>query len=478
MSEDSIAPAGAPIGAHEKPAPVRTWTGELRALFVLGWPLIVAQLAQNALFTTDVIMMGWLGPKFLAAGTLATSVMVTLQLFGVGLIGAVAPMVAQALGAGQQKGVRRIVRQGLWAALLLAAIITPIVFNLRVILIALGQDPDLSAMAETYAHTGAWLMAPAFGIIVLRSFLAAHGSTAAILIITVVGVAVNAIGNYALMFGAWGFPRLELAGAGLSTTLVNLVMFGLLLAYVLRHRKYKRYHILARFFEPDWSHFRDIFRIGLPIGLMLVAEVGLFTSASLMQGLIGPESIAAHAIALQLASLAFMVPLGLSQATTVRVGLAYGERSPSGIALAGWVSLGATVVFMGSSCLVYLSMPQTLVGFFLDPTNPENARTLALASSFVVVAALFQLVDGAQVSAGAALRGLSDTKMPLVLALLGYWGIGFPVAYYFGFVLNLGGIGIWYGLAAGLGCAAIALVTRFALRERLGLIDGARPLPA
>lgn len=465
------------LPAQASTAP-RTWTRELRALFVLGWPLIVAQLAQNALFTTDVIMMGWLGPKFLAAGTLATSVMITLQLFGVGLIGAVAPMVAQALGAKQQKGVRRTVRQGLWAALLLAALITPVVFNLRLILVALGQDADLAALAETYAHTGAWLMAPAFGIIVLRSFLSAHGSTAVILIITVVGVAVNAVTNYALMFGAWGFPRLELAGAGLSTTLVNIAMFGLMLAYVLTHRKYKRYHILARFFKPDWGRFRDIFRIGLPIGLMLVAEVGLFTSASLMQGLIGPESIAAHAIALQCASLAFMVPLGLSQATTVRVGLAYGERAPAGIALAGWVSLGTTLLFMASTCALYLSMPDTLVGLFLDPQNPDNARTLELARSFVIVAALFQLVDGAQVSAGAALRGLSDTKMPLVLALLGYWGVGFPVAYYFGFVLGLGGLGIWYGLAAGLALSAVALVTRFALRERLGLIEGARPLSA
>ncbi len=181
---------------------------------------------------------------------------------------------------------------------------------------------------------------------------------------------------------------------------------------------------------------------------------------------------------MQLSSLAFMVPLALSQATTVRVGLAYGERSPHGIALAAGSSLGATLAFMATSCTVYLSMPHVLVGLFLDPANPENAQTLAMATSFVIVAALFQLVDGAQASAGAALRGLSDTRMPLVLALVGYWGIGFPVAYGFGFVAGLGGVGIWYGLAAGLGCAAIALVTRFALRERLGLVEGARPLPA
>jgi MATE family multidrug resistance protein len=468
----------APVaGAGEIIVP-RTWAGELKALFRLGWPLIVAQVAQNALMTTDVIMMGWLGPKFLAAGSLATSVLMCLLLFGVGLIGTVAPLVAQALGAGDRRSIRRIVRQGLWASLLLAAIITPIVWNLRPILLVLGQDPELAALAETFAHTACWLMAPAFGIVVLRSFLSAHGSTTAILLITLAGVVVNALSNYALMFGNWGFPRLGIAGSGVSTTMVNLVMFGLMLAYVLTHRKYKRYHVLAHFFRPDWVHFREIFRIGLPIGLMLIAEVALFTCAALMQGWIGSESVAAHAIALQCASLAFMVPLGLSQATTVRVGLAYGAASPEGVRLAGWVSLGTTLVFMSSTCALFLLFPHTLMGLFLDPNNPENASTLALAASFLGVAALFQLVDGGQVSVGSALRGLSDTKMPLILALVGYWAVGFPVAYIFGFVMGFGGVGIWYGLAAGLAFAAISLTIRFALRERLGLVPGTAERPA
>jgi MATE family multidrug resistance protein len=466
-------------GARDAIAPpaARTWTGELKALFVLGWPLIVSQLAQNALLTTDVIMMGWLGPKYLAAGALAHSVMFCLLLFGVGMIGAVAPLVAQALGARQQKSVRRIVRQGLWASLLLGAIITPIIWNLRPLLLFLGQDAELAAMAESFAHTACWLMAPAFGIIVLRSFLSAHGATRVILWITIAGVIVNALSNYLLIFGNWGFPRLELAGSGLSTTMVNIVMFGLMLAYVLTHRKYKRYHILARFFEADWEHFRQIFRIGLPIGLMLVAEVALFTSATLMQGWISSASVAAHAIALQLASLTFMVPLGISQATTVRVGLAYGEQSPQGVRLAGWVSLATTLIFMSSTCALFLLIPHTLVGLFLDPANPENAETLTLAASFLVVAALFQLVDGAQVSAGSALRGLSDTMMPLILALIGYWGVGFPVAYIFSFVLGFKGVGIWAGLAAGLAFAAISLVARFAMRERLKLVPGTPERP-
>lgn len=453
------------------PAPaMRRWTAEFGALFHLGWPLIVAQLAQNLLFTTDVIMLGWLGANALAASTLASAVIICLQLLGVGIVGAVAPLVAQARGARQIKDVRRIVRQGLWVSILLAAILTPLVYNIAPVLTLLGQDPVLVAEAERYAHTVCWMLLPAFGIIALRSFLAAHGATRMVLAITVVGVLLNAVLNYGLIFGHWGLPRLELAGAGVSTTLVNLAMFGLMLAYVLTHRRYRRYHVLHNFGRADWQHFRQIFAIGTPIGLMLVAEVGLFTSASLLQGWISAESVAAHAVALQLSALAFMVPLGLSQATTVRVGLAYGQGSHEGIALAGWVSLAATLAFMSTTCALFLLLPGPLVRLFLDASNPANTVALALATQFLLITGIYQLADGAQVIAAAALRGLGDTRMPLILALIGYWAVGFPVGYLCGFVLGLGGMGIWYGLAAGLAVSATLLVTRFARRERLGLL--------
>jgi MATE family multidrug resistance protein len=459
----------APPATAPRPA-LRRWTAEFAALFHLGWPLIVAQLAQNLLFTTDVIMLGWLGAEALAASTLASAVIICLQLLGVGIVGAVAPLVAQARGARQIKDVRRIVRQGLWISILLAAILTPLVYNIAPILLWLGQEPALVAEAEHYAHAVCWMLLPAFGIVALRSFLAAHGATRMVLAITVAGVLLNALLNYGLIFGHWGLPRLELAGAGVSTTLVNLAMFGLMLAYVLTHRRYRRYHVLANFHRADWLHFRQLFAIGTPIGLMLVAEVGLFTSAALLQGWISAESVAAHAVALQLSALAFMVPLGLSQATTVRVGLAYGQRSREGITLAGWVSLAATLGFMSTTCALFLLLPGPLVRLFLDPQNPANAVALTLAAQFLVVTGIYQLADGAQVIAAAALRGLGDTRMPLILALIGFWVVGFPVSYFCGFVLGLGGMGIWYGLAAGLAVSATLLVIRFARRERLGLV--------
>jgi MATE family multidrug resistance protein len=452
------------------PAQSVTWRGEFASLFTLAWPLVIAQLAQMALFTTDVIMVGWLGPEYLAASTLATSFFNMLLIGGFGLVGAVAPMVAQAIGAGDVKSVRRTVRQGLWLAIAFAAIIVPVVWQIRPILRAFGQSEDLAELAETFMHAAGWLAFPSLMLIVLRSFLAAKGNSRVILVITIAGVFVNAAGDYLLIFGNFGFPRLELRGAGISTTTVNIVMFLLTLGYVQINRKYRRYHILAGFWKPDWERFFQLLRLGAPIGLMVMSEVGIFTVASLMMGWLGTDEVAAHAVALQCAALAFMVPLGLSQATTVRVGRAFGAGSAEGIRKAGWMSFALTMAFMASTCLLFILFPNRLVAFFLDPADPKNTAALGFAAAYLGVAALFQLVDGAQVIAAATLRGLSDTAVPMIVAIIGYWALGLPIAYICGFVLGWQGVGIWLGLAAGLAFVAVVLTIRFALRKRLRLL--------
>lgn len=443
-----------------------TWREELRATLTLAWPLVVAQLAQMALFTTDVVMMGWLGPDFLAAGTVATAYFQPFIVFGFGVLTAVSPLVAQALGRRDLRHVRRATRQGLWVALLLCGIIIPLLWPIGTYFPLLGQSAEVTAMAESYIHYAVWVFLPLLLFTVLRCFLSSHSDTKVILRITVAGVFVNAASNYALMFGNWGFPRLELSGAGISTTFVNTLMFLLTTGYILRHRRYRRYYLFGRFWRADWQQFREILRVGLPIGVMLSIEVGLFAFAAMMMGWIGTDELAAHAIALQCAAIAFMIPLGLSQATTVRVGMAYGQLSRAGIHKAGWVSLIIGTGFMCFTCAVMWLMPETLIGLFLNPQDAQNARPFKLAITFLSVAALFQLADGAQVVSAAALRGLNDTKIPMFFALFGYWAVGFPVAYYCGFMLELGGKGIWYGLASGLGMAAILLGGRFALRER------------
>lgn len=443
-------------------------------MFILAWPLVVAQVAQNALFTTDVIMMGWLGPEYLAAGSLATAFFNPFLLLGGGIVGAVAPLVAQALGARKIKNVRRTVRQGFWACLVIATLMLPIIWNIRPILLLMDQDPELASLAESYMQIALFVLYPGLGIFALRSFLSALGSTRIILYVTLAGVVANAALNYALIFGHFGFPRLELRGAAIATVIVNAMMFGLLMLYAVRHRRYKRFNILARFWRPDWARFREIFRIGTPIGLTIMSEVGMFAVAVIFMGWLGTDELAAHAVALQCASIAFMVPLGLSMASTVRVGLAFGAQNNEGVRRAGWMSLAIGVGFMCITATLFLTMPEFFTNRFLDPANPANTIAIGLASSYLLMAGLFQIVDGAQVVAAHVLRGLSDTKVPMFVALIGYWVIGMPVAWYLGDESRLAGIGVWTGLATGLAVVAVVLTIRFAMRERLGLLDRRR----
>jgi MATE family multidrug resistance protein len=446
------------------------WRVELAATFRLAWPLVVAQLAQNALHLTDVILLGWLGSTYLAAGTLATTFLMPFLVAGVGVVGAVAPLVAQARGARNIKAVRRVVRQGSWVALLLAAAMVPVVLQIRPLYAAMGQDPAVTAMAGEFIDIAAWSLFPALGIVAFRSLLAAYDATRAILVITVLGVLLNAAVAYALIFGHFGLPRMELRGAATATLVTNIAMALMMIAYVVTHRRFRRFHLLVRFWKPDWRRFAEILRVGTPIGLTVLAEVGLFTAAALLMGWLGTDEVAAHAIALQCASMAFMVPLGLGMAATVRVGLAYGRRDPLAIHRAGWAAFALGTGFMALSCALFLTAGPAIVALFLDPGRPENANALALAATFLAVAGLFQLVDGAQVVAAHALRGLSDTAVPMMLAIFGYWAVGLPVAYGLGFVAGWRGVGIWLGLACGLAFVAVVLVTRFALRERLGLL--------
>ncbi|WP_196257725.1 MATE family efflux transporter [Pelagibacterium limicola] len=462
------------MNANTDPRLAQSWSEELRATFLLAWPLVVAQVAQNALYTTDVIMMGWLGFEYLAAGTLATAFFTPFLLLGGGIVGAVAPLVAQALGARQIKQVRRTVRQGFWACILLATLLFPLIWNIRPLLLLAGQDPELALLAEGYMQIAVLTLYPGLGLFAIRSFLSALGTTQVILYVTVAGVIVNAAGNYLLMFGHFGLPRLELRGAAITTVVTNFVMFGLLLAYALRHRRYRRFNILARFWRPDWQRLKQIFRIGTPIGLMLLAEVGMFAVAAIFIGWLGTAQLAAHAVALQCASFAFMVPLGLSMASTVRVGLAFGAQSPAAVGRAGWTAMALGVGFMAITATLFLTMPDVFVRLFLDPADPGNAAALALAATYLLLAGLFQLVDGAQVVAAHVLRGLNDTKIPMVVALFGYWGVGMPTALFLGAEERLAGVGVWIGLAVGLAFVAVVLTARFAMRERLGLLDPRR----
>lgn len=465
MMTKSISSSSAAERVEGPTPPALLWRGEIWATLRLSAPLAFTQLAMIAINTTDIVMMGWLGPADLAAGALGMNIYVPLYLFGLGIATVVAPMAAQALGARDFRGVRRTVRQGFWITLLFAIPFSAIVWNGRWVMLLFGQAEDVALRADDYLKAVTWALLPSLWFVVLRCFVTAHSRPRSVLVITLVAVAGNAVGNYGLMFGNFGLPRWELMGAGVTSSIISWLMFFTMLGYVLWDRRFKRYAILLRFWRPDWARFRELFRLGLPIGLTILAETAMFSSAAFLMGLISTEALAAHAIALQCAAVAFMVPMGISQAAVVRVGLAAGSRDPLAVGRAGWASLLVGTLFMTASALVFWFAGRQLVGLFLDLDQQANAEVAQLAVSFLVIAALFQLVDGAQVIGVSALRGLKDTKVPMWLALTGYWGVGFATAVVLAFPLGLGGEGVWIGLAVGLSFVALTSVWRFHRRD-------------
>lgn len=445
------------------------WQRELRAMAALAWPLALGNLANIAISTTDVIMIGWLGPTQLAASALAASLLFPLHYFCLGVVSAVAAIVAQALGARTFRQVRRGVRQGFWVALAINVPASLILWHGGTILLWSGQAQSTADLADSYLRIALWGLLPMMVFVVLRCLVTGHSRPRAAVLIVLVGVAVNAVSNYGLIFGAWGLPRLELAGAAISSVIVNLVMALGLLVFVLRDRQFRRYYVLARFWRPDWPLFREIFRIGLPIGLINLAEVGMFAVSVMLMGLIGTLQTAAHAIATQCAGITFMVPLGIAQAATIRVGYAAGARDPAGVHRAGWVAL---LLGVGMSVLLAAGLwfgAEALGVLFLGSGASRQDAVMAMIVSFLGFAALFQIFDSTQAVAAGALRGLKDTRTPMLMATFGYWGIGTGSALVFAFVLDLGGAGLWYGLILGLASVAAMLTARFRFMARAGL---------
>jgi MATE family multidrug resistance protein len=303
----------------------------------------------------------------------------------------------------------------------------------------------------------------------MRNFVAALERPGWVLAISATGIAVNAIAGYALIFGKLGMPALGLFGGGLASSITWIAMTMALAVVIVTDRKFRRFRLFGRFWRPDWRRFRQIFRLGLPIGMAMGFEGAVFSAAAYLMGLIDAVSVAAHQVALQIAATSFMVPLGLAQAATVRVGLAYGRSDPDGIARAGWTALVMGIAFMAAMALLMWVFPRELVTLFFDD-NAANARAIALAASFLLIAALFQMVDGAQVVGAGMLRGLHDTRVPMIYALIGYWIVGIGTGIWLGFGAGWEGQGIWVGLAVGLGFVSVLMIRRWTMRGALGLV--------
>lgn len=443
------------------PTSRNAFSTEVRATLALAIPIAATQLAQMALQTTDVIMTGQLGPHALAAGQLGHNLYFPVFVTILGTLFATSAMFAQELGGRRYKGVRRTFRQGFW--LILSVTVPSWIYfaYAEEILIAMGQDPALAALAQTYCDGVMWGLPFMAAFALLRNFIAAHGRPRPALWLLVFGIPVNAAVDYALMFGAFGLPRLELYGLGLATTMVQAAMFFMLLAYIQADRRYRRYMLLVRFWRSDWPRFRELWAVGLPIGLTKLAEAGLFAATGFLIGLLGVHELAGHAVALQFAAIAFMIPFGVAQAATVRVGLAVGRLDPAGAVLAGRVAMLVGVVVMLPSALIYVFFGETLSALFLDVGDPQEYAAVAHAVTYLAIAGLFQFADGGQAVAAGALRGFKDTRVPMVIALIGYWPVGIGSALLFAFPMGFGGAGVWSGLALGLFVVWAALAARF-----------------
>jgi MATE family multidrug resistance protein len=437
----------------------------------LSWPMILTNLGQTAMTATDVLMMGRLGPDALAAGSLGANLYFMPLIFGIGLMTAASPMIATELGRRRHsvRDVRRTVRQGLWLAVMVSIPIWLFLWQAEPILIAMGQEPRLAAMAGSYVHTLMWASLPFHAYLVLRSFISALERPRWALIIVFGAVAFNAFANWCLMYGNLGFPALGLPGSGVATTISSVMMFAGMAAVVSFERRFRRYRLFGRFWRADWPRFKAFVKLGLPIAALLLFEVSIFNAASFLMGLINAASIAAYAIAIQVASLSFMIPLGLGQAVTVRVGRAHGAGDYEAVTRAGWTAFVMGVGFMAIMATVMIVLPYPLIAAFIDLDAPENAKVVALAATFLAFAGLFQIVDGAQAVGGGMLRGLHDTTVPMIYALFGYWGVGLPVGVLLAFPGGLEGRGIWIGLSAGLAVVAVLLLGRWLRRDRLGL---------
>ena len=441
-------------------------------MLALSWPMVLTNVAQTAMTATDVIMMGHLGPEALAAGALGSNLYHAVLIFGIGVMGAVSPMIAIELGRNRHavRDLRRTVRQGFWAAATMVGPMWLFLWQAEFILAAMGQDPSLSKAAGSYVHTLQWGLLPFFLYLCLRGFVAALLRPRWAFIVVLFALAFNAFANWCLMFGRLGFPALGLPGSGLATALSSTLMFAGLALVVVLDRRFRRYHLLGRFWVPDWPRYRAFWRLGLPIGLTLAFEVVIFNGAAFLMGLIGASSLAAHAIAIQIASLTFMVPLGIGQAGTVRVGRAFGAGDKEGIRRAGTMALVLALSFMSCTALLMALVPEWLVAPFLDRSKPGANAVAELAMLFLFYAAVFQIVDGAQVIGSSILRGLGDTRLPMIFAGIGYWGIGLPLSAALGFLTPLAGRGIWIGLAIGLTVVSVMMLWRWWARERLGLL--------
>lgn len=461
------------------PAP-KLFRTELAATLRLAGPLAAANILQMAVFATDVMFVSRLGQEALAASSLAVAIFGLIMMGFYGLTGAVAALIAAEIGRRRHsvREVRRSVRMALWLCVLLGLGGIAICLSGERIVLATGQQPALARLSGDFLEVCALSVIPMLVVNVLRTFVSAMGRPIFATVITGLSIAVNALGNWMLVFGNLGAPELGLLGSPLASFITACVTVAAYCLAIRSDRRLRRTHIFGRWWRPEWSRLRQIGVLGAPIMLTLIAEGGLFSSAAFLMGLIGEAQLAAHTVALQIAAIFFQVPFGIGQAATIRVGYHYGAGDRAAIGRAGWAALVTGLAFSALSSAIMVLMPELIVAAYVDLEAPQNALLLGFALQYLLVAAAFQLVDGVQAVAAGVLRGVQDTRVPMVIAVVSYWLAGFVTAWWLGLHTSLEGFGVWIGLAVGLVVAAILMVVRWMGRERYGLLPIAEAAPS
>jgi MATE family multidrug resistance protein len=434
---------------------------DLVAIFRVGLPLIINNVSSIGVNVADTLMASTLGATQLAAVAIGSGIWISLFLLGLGTIMAIGPTVAQHFGAGRRHEIGYDTRQGFWLGLVITGLIVIAMRSVEPLLLAMRIDAAVTLLAQGYLDAMSWGVLAAYAYHTLKQMSEGVGRTVPIMVVMAVALPINIALNYTFMFGRFGAPALGAVGCGLGNGISFWIMFLMLGLHTLRSRHYRSFALWQTWNWPNFGAISRLVMLGLPIGLSLFLQSGLFTTVALMMAALGTFAVAAHQIVLNYSSLVFMVPLGLGMALTVCVGHAVGRLDAAGATRIGYTG----IVLCGSLALIS-ALTTFIFAEAITAVYTSDPAIAALSVQLFYVAAFLQLGDGFQVAAAFALRGLKDTRVPLVLNAFNYWGLGFTLAYLLGVVLDYGAVGIWLGLATALIMAGVLLIARFAVVTR------------
>ncbi|MCK4943559.1 MAG: MATE family efflux transporter [Candidatus Aminicenantes bacterium] len=429
---------------------------QLKTTIKLAIPVIIGQLGHMMMGVVDSLMVGRLGVIPLAASSLANSIFFLILIVGIGFSYAITPYVAMAYGKKEFSECGVVLRQGLLAGLGIAVVLTVITFGMAGMIPGLKQSTEVVNETIPYMKILGWSIIPVLIFQVYRQFSEGLFFMKPAMIIIIAANILNALFNWIFIFGHWGFPAMGLRGAGYSTFGTRTVMAGMLAAHILSSSKFKPFEPGLHYKKIDWQMMGKLVKLGLASAFQNFFEIGAFAGAAVLIGWFGPKELAAHQIALNMAAITFMFGLGISASASVRVGNAVGRKDFAYARRAGFISVVLSAAVMGSFGILFIILRKQLPQLYVTDVSVIN-----IASSLLIIAALFQISDGVQVVSLGILRGLADTRFPTIITFVAYWVIGLPCGYLLGFVMNYKAQGVWIGLFLGLTVSALLLTTRF-----------------